>query len=245
MANKTWLIISFFFFTINTALCQDYFELSDYLTNEDIKEINNTESYKFTASLGGGISFVNGSNTTNLHYDDVEFLKQLKFGFNANGDILYHINSNSAVGFKYSHFFSDAGLSIISIDQDSISIYSHLETNFRVGLVSPYYRYTHSFSEYSNLCIDIGAGFLFANEIINLRSDIQSSKLEENKNRVGIFAGLAYELWIQDFWALALRMNVITGVPSNFEHSYINQIIKRDAIKLSRIDLGLEIRFVL
>lgn len=245
MTTKIYISILLFIFITNTSICQDIFKIRDSTALEINASKKSTDNPRLTASVGGGISFVNGKSTDNLHPDDRKFLKQLKFGLNANADILYHLNYNRAIGLKYTQFFSDAGLSMVSVDEDSISIYSHLEAVYSIGLIAPFYRYNIKLSQFSNICIDMGIGYMFAKEVINLRSDVLADNFEAKNNIIGVFAGIAYEVWPQDFWAIALRLDLVTGVSSNFEHSFINKTFQQESIKLSRIDLGLELRFVL
>lgn len=197
------------------------------------------------AGIVGGVSYLGGRKMSNLHPDDREFINKLKTGMNFKADLSFSTKYNFRLGARYNYFNSSAGFGNIFTDKDSIDIYSHLETIITTSFISTFTELRIKKSSYSTFVFDFGLGLMFTKENNYLRSDIVGMDLIRKTKAIGISAGFAYEIWPQDYWALILKADLISGIPWEFNNSYINEIFKTSAINLSRAELGVGIRFVL
>lgn len=197
------------------------------------------------AGIVGGIGYLGGRKMFNLHPDDKEFLNKLKTGMNFKADLSFSTKYNFRLGARYNYYNSSAGFGSIFTDEDSIDIYSHLETIITTNFISTFTELRIKTFGYSTFVFDFGLGLMFSKENNYLRSDIVGMDLIRKTKSIGISAGFAYELWPQDYWALILKADLITGIPWEYKDSYINEIFNSSVLNLSRAEIGLGIRFVL
>ncbi len=204
-----------------------------------------SENRLVIAGVGGGLGYLGGRSIKNLHRDDREFLRKLKTGMILKADLSFSTQYNFRLGARYNYFNSTAGFSSILTDEYNNDIYSHLETNVSTSFVSAFIETRIKVSNYSVFVFDFGLGFMFSKESNFLRSDILGQEVVKRGNALGISAGGSYEFWPTDYWALVLRADLLTGIPWEFNDSYINHIFNQSVINLSRAEIGVGIRFVL